>query len=404
LVRMGDDAPGSDGSVEADSTAATDPGAVGADDPDAVGSEAPATDENGWPIWDASHGAEQGGGAAGNARPPVVVAQTAGADGKGSGSKARIDEVLAFIDEPPQDRRRPVVIAAVVFLGATAILAAAVIPELRDSSSDTSTDAAGSGGGLDAPDLNESVEPTADLAAQALPTATALSTATPAPTAIPVPAATATPTATPEPTPAPTAPPVPPPTPTEVPEDDAEVAGVSTEDVPESKAVVLGGKIYLEGAVPDEASAQAIVDLAAAVLGPENVINNYIIDPRAGDPNLGNIRVDDTVLFETNSDVIAIEFEPLLNQALALMSLRPSVTLTIVGHTDSVGPDAYNLGLSILRAESVVAWLAERGVDPTRLTAAGAGEAEPIATNDTDEGRQFNRRIQVFIENLLSDE
>ncbi len=400
--------PGSEG--EPTSTAADDEPTAAADpatnERDAAGAE-PATEEaNGWPTWEKAETVADEDESPATAA--VVLSPAAGSTAATAGSKARIDEVLAFIDEPARRRRRPLFIAAAVFLVAAAILAAAVIPGLRDDSADVLA--------------AEQLEPTP---AQAVPTAIEVPTATVVPTTPPVPTATAVPT----PTPAPTATAVPTPTPvptatavpTEIPvvdpepdpgEDPAEVAGAQVtstpgvsgnqDEVPESKAVVLGGKIYLEGAVPDEASAQAIVELAAAVLGPDNVINNYIIDERAGDPNLGNIRVDDTVLFETNSAVIATEFEPLLGQALALMSLRPSVTLTIVGHTDSVGPDAYNLGLSIQRAQAVVAWLTERGVDPARLTAVGAGEAEPIATNDTLEGRQLNRRIQVFIENLLA--
>lgn len=174
--------------------------------------------------------------------------------------------------------------------------------------------------------------------------------------------------------------------------------------VPESLAVVRDGKIYLEGAVPTEESAAAIVAIAGAVLGPDNVINEYVVDPRASDPGEGNVRVDDPVLFLYGSAVIAPEFEPLLGQALALMSLRPSVTLTIVGHTDSDGSEEFNLALSQERSDAVVQWLVERGVDPVRLSTIAKGESEPIATNDTEEGRQANRRIQVFIENLLADE
>ena len=59
--------------------------------------------------------------------------------------------------------------------------------------------------------------------------------------------------------------------------------------------------------------------------------------------------------------------------------------------------------LSLQRAQAVARWLTDRGIDPERLTAEGRGETEPLTTNDTAEGRQLNRRIQVFIENLLAD-
>ncbi len=174
-------------------------------------------------------------------------------------------------------------------------------------------------------------------------------------------------------------------------------------DVPESVAVVLGGQIFLEGAVPDEASHDQIVELAAGIFGGDNVIDNYVIDERASDPSLGNIRVDDTVLFAPDSAEISPEFEPLLNQGLALLTIRPASTIVVEGHTDSLGGDQYNLELSQARADAVVQWWVDRGVDPERLTAVGRGEAEPIDSNETREGRERNRRIEVTIENLLVD-
>ena len=85
------------------------------------------------------------------------------------------------------------------------------------------------------------------------------------------------------------------------------------------------------------------------------------------------------------------------------MTIRPSVTMTVEGHTDDVGPDDLNLQLSQERAEAVVDWLVSRGIDADRFTAVGKGETEPIASNLTPDGQQLNRRIQVFLENLLAD-
>lgn len=178
---------------------------------------------------------------------------------------------------------------------------------------------------------------------------------------------------------------------------------VVEEQVAESKAVVRGGQIFLEGAVPTAEAGAEIAALAAEILGPDNVFNNYVVDPRASDPNLGNITVEDTINFNTGSTVILPESEGLLNQALALMTIRPSVTVTIVGHTDSRGSDEYNLGLSEERAASVKRWLTDRGIEGSRLTVVGKGESEPIATNETAEGQRLNRRIQFFLENLLAD-
>ncbi len=69
----------------------------------------------------------------------------------------------------------------------------------------------------------------------------------------------------------------------------------------------------------------------------------------------------------------------------------------IDGHTDSVGDDAYNLELSKARSASVVNALSERGITADRMKSAGYGESEPIATNDTEEGRAMNRRTQITL-------
>jgi OOP family OmpA-OmpF porin len=177
----------------------------------------------------------------------------------------------------------------------------------------------------------------------------------------------------------------------------------SDDEVPESRATVRDGQIYLEGAVPDETSSAEIEALAAEVLGPDNVFNEYIIDPRAGDPNLGNITVEDTINFRSDSAEILPEAEGLLNQGLALMTIRPAMTITIVGHTDSLGTDEHNQDLSERRAESVKSWFVERGIEPDRLDTEGRGEDEPIATNDSLEGRRLNRRIQFFLVNVLAE-
>ena len=72
-----------------------------------------------------------------------------------------------------------------------------------------------------------------------------------------------------------------------------------------------------------------------------------------------------------------------------------NVSVLVEGNTDSIGTDAYNQGLSERRAESVRGHLVGRGVSASRLTAVGYGESRPIASNDTDEGRALNRRVEL---------
>ncbi len=79
------------------------------------------------------------------------------------------------------------------------------------------------------------------------------------------------------------------------------------------------------------------------------------------------------------------------------LRVNDQLSITIEGHTDSVGSDALNQSLSEKRAEAVRSYLAGRGIPASRMTVTGLGETSPIATNDTPAGRQQNRRVELVI-------
>ncbi len=81
--------------------------------------------------------------------------------------------------------------------------------------------------------------------------------------------------------------------------------------------------------------------------------------------------------------------------ALSFVKSNSDVVVEVEGHTDSRGSDKYNMGLSLRRAEAVRNYLISKGVPADRLTAKGYGESQPIASNDTDEGRFQNRRVEL---------
>jgi OOP family OmpA-OmpF porin len=85
-----------------------------------------------------------------------------------------------------------------------------------------------------------------------------------------------------------------------------------------------------------------------------------------------------------------------LERVVKFMNDIPTSTAQIVGYTDSVGSDQYNLGLSDRRAKAVYDYLTSRGVDPSRLQSTGRGEADPVASNETADGRQLNRRVMLI--------
>jgi OOP family OmpA-OmpF porin len=93
--------------------------------------------------------------------------------------------------------------------------------------------------------------------------------------------------------------------------------------------------------------------------------------------------------------VILDEAATLLKDAL---SDCPSRTVSVEGHTDAVGTDTYNQGLSERRSNSVMDYLVGQGVSGSRLSAKGFGESSPIATNETAEGRALNRRVELRLE------
>jgi outer membrane protein OmpA-like peptidoglycan-associated protein len=88
-----------------------------------------------------------------------------------------------------------------------------------------------------------------------------------------------------------------------------------------------------------------------------------------------------------------------LKKLVYFLDKNPDRRAAIHGYTDSVGSEEYNQGLSERRANSVMAYLAARGIDSTRLSASGMGRSDPVAGDDSGAGRQQNRRVEVIISN-----
>lgn len=105
------------------------------------------------------------------------------------------------------------------------------------------------------------------------------------------------------------------------------------------------------------------------------------------------------VLFDTGRAELKAGAFDTLDRLANFLRDNPERKLKIEGHTDSVGSDEYNLGLSHRRADAVRAALVSRGVDGGRITTEGLGKARPVASNDSAEGRQRNRRVEIVIAN-----
>ena len=105
------------------------------------------------------------------------------------------------------------------------------------------------------------------------------------------------------------------------------------------------------------------------------------------------------ILFETGQAVLRPQAREVLSRIAGVLLVAPTYALSIEGHTDAVGSDDYNQQLSERRAASVRDYLAEAQVSPDVMRTAGFGKARPVATNDTPDGRQRNRRVEIVIQN-----
>jgi outer membrane protein OmpA-like peptidoglycan-associated protein len=101
------------------------------------------------------------------------------------------------------------------------------------------------------------------------------------------------------------------------------------------------------------------------------------------------------VNFKTDSDELTAESLAILDAVSATLSANPQIQVMVAGHTDGDGEDSYNKDLSQRRAQRVVDYLAGNGVERNNLIAKGFGEEQPIAGNDTVEGKAQNRRVEL---------
>lgn len=117
------------------------------------------------------------------------------------------------------------------------------------------------------------------------------------------------------------------------------------------------------------------------------------------DPTTGNIDLvmPGNITFAFDDASLNPTFMPTLDKLASTMNQYHETTINVMGHTDSRGAAAYNMNLSRQRANSVASYLINRGVSASRINVTGYGMTRPIASNDTDYGRQQNRRVEITI-------
>mgnify|MGYP002785247791 CR=1 FL=1 len=155
------------------------------------------------------------------------------------------------------------------------------------------------------------------------------------------------------------------------------------------KALVLAGVGALAGGAVGNYMDREEAKLRAELQGTGVSVT------RVGDEIILNM--PGNVTFPTNSADINASFYPVLTSVAKVLKEFDQTVVDVGGHTDSTGSDQYNLELSQRRASSVTGYLTSQGIAAQRFITQGYGEARPIASNDTPEGRAQNRRVEIVL-------
>ena len=160
--------------------------------------------------------------------------------------------------------------------------------------------------------------------------------------------------------------------------------GAATGAVLGGAAGAVGGNIWSKK-MQDQKAAMEQATVGTGVAVSQTADNRLKLD------------IPSDVSFDTGRSDIKPNFGPILNQFATSLNQNAVTNVTIIGHTDSTGSDAVNNPLSIDRAAAARDYLVSRGVARTRIVTDGRGAREPIADNNTQQGRDKNRRVEIYV-------
>ncbi|MGQ3051520.1 MAG: OmpA family protein [Roseateles sp.] len=155
------------------------------------------------------------------------------------------------------------------------------------------------------------------------------------------------------------------------------------------RSAVIGGAV---GAIAGNLWSKRMEDKRAALAQASQGTG---VEVARTDDNRLRLNVPSDVSFDTGRADIKPQMRPVLDEIAR--NLDPNVRVTVVGHTDSTGSDAINEPLSRERAAAVRDYLTARGLASQRVSIAGRGSHEPVASNDSASGRAANRRVEIFL-------
>lgn len=177
----------------------------------------------------------------------------------------------------------------------------------------------------------------------------------------------------------------------------ADMLTPALQQVQDGKLEVNGQAVRVSGQVVNEAQRQQVASGLSTASNRSYTVTNSLRTGASGQGLLDATLANRIIEFESGSAQLVASGQTILDEMASKMKELGNTRVQIVGHTDGVGARASNVSLSSARAESVKSYLMQQGIDGGRLSVAGRGPDEPVASNDTVEGRARNRRIQFRV-------
>jgi len=173
--------------------------------------------------------------------------------------------------------------------------------------------------------------------------------------------------------------------------------GPQLKQISKGQLKIDGTQIDVKGEVSNESQRQQIASDMANALNPTYTIRNGLRVSASEQGLLDTTLANRTIEFETGSALLTPQGRAILDQMAAVLAKMSGKTVEIIGHTDNSGSRTSNIALSQARADAVKGYLVTKGVAPRAMTTMGVGPDQPIASNDTGDGRARNRRIEFRV-------
>jgi OOP family OmpA-OmpF porin len=173
--------------------------------------------------------------------------------------------------------------------------------------------------------------------------------------------------------------------------------GTGTLKIIGGTATVSGDALYPKAGPEIRSALASALGSGFTLQGDIAIAPSLSLDPAACQPSFNHLLDVGRINFATDSAVLPPDATPLLDRLVSVSQSCPAAVIRVNGYTDATGTEEHNLVLSRQRAQSVVTYLVDAGVDTARITAIGYGEGNAIASNTTAEGRAVNRHIEFKV-------